>query len=714
MDDKIKAVQEALCDRYELKGVLGQGGASIVFEALDLRLNTKVAIKVLHDDPHGIGAARLQREAQTSARLQSPNIARVFNFGQAPDGTAYMVMELVEGKSLDRLIKERGRIEYKEAISIFRQIANGLSLAHKHDVVHRDLKPANVILYKENKEWRIKILDFGIAKVESDQKLTTKGSVIGSPLYMAPEQITEMDVDGRTDIYSLGCMMFEVLTGEPPFKGKTTLETFTMHKNQAPPLVSEKVEDVPPLLVNLIDQCLRKLQRDRPQTIDEVQNKLKEVVEGKDPEVLSQETSTKLQESASTAPSNLTALVSFKSVVIFSVVFLAFASAFFLYQIWLTDKMAQKAKNKKEIEYRESFPNVPKIAETTVSKFRKFVIEDGVIFESEPDTLDSDLKSLQATRVDYLRIVSSKMDGSGLKHLVKRPIRQLFMQASAIKPENIKYLTQFVGLVDVNLNASLLGDPELEQLCQVKTLQEIALIGGRFSKKGFEKLTGLPVLSVLTLNSQDFMDKDLEPLLRIPNLKVVRLVNCKNLSGNIGVLLAKVPRLDTLLINRPLSQASYKALARTNLSAINLRGKVMSQEEFAGVCSIKSLWRIHFTRAKVQDNNYAALSRLPLLRRFELTNEEVISPNLFSTLLKLNLKVLDFSYSGLTKNQLNQLLSVSSLEAINCFGCNNFSQKDLDEFCRRYFAKYKRHLNIIIPEKEKKQQVQFDYRVVGF
>lgn len=143
-------------------------------------------------------------------------------------------MELLEGTGLDKLIKVEGHLHYSETVSIFKQICNRLSVAHLQNIVHRDLKPSNIFLLETKEGWLVKILDFGIAQIETDQRLTKTGALLGSPSYMSPEQIDGLELDPRSDIYSFGCLMFEVLTGQTPFEGKTSLETLAMHKNSVP------------------------------------------------------------------------------------------------------------------------------------------------------------------------------------------------------------------------------------------------------------------------------------------------------------------------------------------------------------------------------------------------------------------------------------------------------------------------------------------------
>lgn len=248
---------------------------------------------MLSSDETGKGALRLQREAMVAGRLSHPNIARVLDFGQWQDGSPYMVMEYVDGKNLGEFIHEHKNLSCFAALPIFIQIANGLAFAHKNKIVHRDLKPSNVILKSElDDKFQVKVLDFGVACI-IDQKLdlTQKGSVVGSPLYLSPEQANGEDATFLSDIYSFGCLMFEVLTGVPPFRGASTIETLYMHKNVAPPLVTDliPVQAVPRELVELVDMCLCKGPFNRPPDFETIASRLCEIQQKSEANSLIQE-----------------------------------------------------------------------------------------------------------------------------------------------------------------------------------------------------------------------------------------------------------------------------------------------------------------------------------------------------------------------------------------------------------------------------------------
>ena len=208
---------EALASRYKIERELGQGGMAKVFLAHDLKYERAVAVKVLRPDVAAdVGAARFLREIQIAARLQHPHILPLYDSDQA-DGLLYYVMPYIEGESLrQRLLRER-QLPVPESLQIAREVADALSYAHSCNVVHRDIKPANILLDSGH----ALVADFGVARAVGGAQ-TSSGHVIGTPAYMSPEQVDGSEyLDGRSDIYSLGAVLFEMLTGEPPFRGST-------------------------------------------------------------------------------------------------------------------------------------------------------------------------------------------------------------------------------------------------------------------------------------------------------------------------------------------------------------------------------------------------------------------------------------------------------------------------------------------------------------
>ena len=258
-----------LAGRYELIEKIGEGGMAVVYKGKDRLLNRYVAIKILRPeytkDEQFIES--FKRESQASARLSHPNIVGVYDVGKEGN-IHFIVMELIDGKVLSEVIKEKGRIEYKEAISIIRQVASALSLAHKNQIIHRDIKPHNILITSTGVA---KLADFGIAKAVSAATIVGGSSkIMGSVHYFSPEQARGAYVDERSDIYSLGVVLYEMLTGHVPFDGDNPVSIALMHINDPIPPLTKEVPAIPPQLEKIVNKATEKYQSNRYKDVDEM------------------------------------------------------------------------------------------------------------------------------------------------------------------------------------------------------------------------------------------------------------------------------------------------------------------------------------------------------------------------------------------------------------------------------------------------------------
>ena len=244
-----------LADRYEILEQIGNGGMSDVYKAKCHKLNRYVAIKVLKPEfsQDTSFVSKFRVEAQSAAGLSHPNVVNVYDVGEE-NGIHYIVMELVEGITLKKYIEKRGKLPYKEAVSIAIQVANGMEAAHKHHIVHRDIKPQNIIISKEGK---VKVTDFGIAKVASSATINTSASM-GSVHYISPEQARGGYSDERSDIYSFGITLFEMLTGTVPFDGDSTVSVAVQHIQEEIPRPSTVADGIPVSIDMIVLKCTQK------------------------------------------------------------------------------------------------------------------------------------------------------------------------------------------------------------------------------------------------------------------------------------------------------------------------------------------------------------------------------------------------------------------------------------------------------------------------
>ena len=261
-----------IAGRYELGEEIGLGGMAKVFKATDTRLGRAVALKVLapsfaHDEAF---VARFQREAQAAARLNHPNIVSVYDSGTVGD-IHYMVMELVQGRTLSEMLAQDGRLLPERAEEIEESVCSALAAAHAQGIVHRDIKPGNIMLASHGE---VKVMDFGIARMDSGQTVAQTQAVLGTASYLSPEQAQGGPVDARSDIYSAGVVLYEMLTGKPPFAGDTAVSVAMQHVQETPTPPSQVTGGIPPELEAVILRAMAKNPANRYQTAEEFRRDL--------------------------------------------------------------------------------------------------------------------------------------------------------------------------------------------------------------------------------------------------------------------------------------------------------------------------------------------------------------------------------------------------------------------------------------------------------
>lgn len=276
-------------EQYEIVSLIARGGMGAVYRARHVLLGTSRAIKVIRPDVHRDSQVyqRFKQEAQAFEALSHPNIIGFYDYGVF-EYAPYVVMDLLEGQSLDAAIRREGTLLLDEALNIFVQVSAGLDHAHSKGVLHRDIKPSNIMLVHDELGKVVpKILDFGIAKIKNateEQKLTGTGEIFGSPAYMSPEQGKGQEVDARSDVYSLGCVMYESIVGEPPFEGRNAIETIMLHLNSPVARLPKPAKGTNPVvyhdLENIIMRCLEKDPKDRYASMAQLNDDLKSLSYG--------------------------------------------------------------------------------------------------------------------------------------------------------------------------------------------------------------------------------------------------------------------------------------------------------------------------------------------------------------------------------------------------------------------------------------------------
>lgn len=273
-----------LADRYLIMSVIGHGGMGVVYKARHELMDRIVAIKMLQSQliSDSMSVKRFQQEAKAASKLKHPNVITLYDFGVSPTGQPYLVMDYLEGISLADVIKKDGQVGVDRSIKIFAQACSALDHAHRQGVIHRDLKPGNIMLVEDDDDKDcVKVVDFGVAKLlwagdDENQRLTQTGEVCGSPVYMSPEQCQGQKLDHRSDIYSMGVVVYEALTGRLPLLGKTMVDTMSKHISEMPQPFSVVRPDlyIPERLEAVVFKALAKDPRQRQQSMAEMEQEL--------------------------------------------------------------------------------------------------------------------------------------------------------------------------------------------------------------------------------------------------------------------------------------------------------------------------------------------------------------------------------------------------------------------------------------------------------
>src|SRR6185436_10107509 len=282
MDSQASRVGEVVGEKYRLVRLLGEGGMGSVYEARHDVIGRRFAVKFLHAElaQHPEILARFRREAQAAGSLENENIAAVTDFGSSPDGAPYIVMEFLEGQDLAKVLAQSGPLPIQRAATILIQVCRGLFAAHGRGIVHRDLKPENLLLQTRGDGGDlVKILDFGIAKLKSTEHrpeaATRTGITLGTPYYMPPEQARgQKELDERADIYALGVILFELLSGQKPHNGENYNAILYSILMGAAPRIEAFRPDLPPELAKVVHRAMAGEAKDRYQTVSELASAL--------------------------------------------------------------------------------------------------------------------------------------------------------------------------------------------------------------------------------------------------------------------------------------------------------------------------------------------------------------------------------------------------------------------------------------------------------
>lgn len=687
-------MSKLIADRYEIVATIGEGGVGTVYKVFDPLLKKDFAIKVLQHNADEAKAARLQREAIAAGKLNHPHICRIDNFGQTQEGSPYMVMEYLEGQDLSEYLKSEGALSLESALEIAIQISSALAYAHQHNIVHRDLKPANVVLLKQKSEIFVKLLDFGVAKLEAQKgDITQAGAIVGSPLYMSPEQIKGEEVDGACDIYSFGCMLFEILTGEPPFAGNSIVETFLMHKTKEPPKLS-LFGNFPDALTSLIAQCLNKEPKDRPSSVNEILKRLEKIQDEllNPPAIASQASNTiSAKDLEKNRRKKLIAVVS-----IFLIILLIVLGTTYI---------------RKDITSRKSVPEIVLSGESGLNQAAdEFFDESGdrkrlFIPDSKrgeyskravPSVVDKDIKLLEGQKLLKLSFDGSPINGSGLKYVVNSGIRQLRLQQTEMTDENMKYLAQMKDLCNLSIYSDLLTDKGLSYIADGRKFEALEIHSDKVTNNGIASIKHLDHCIHLSFRGNSLTIDCIKSIGPSKNLQTLELGKFK-IAGDLGSLLVGFPRLQRMDFAdvQFIEAASLRSLAKKRLGAINIIRSNLGAEQLKALSELKEINTLSLFKCGVDIDGLKYLEHMPELIVLHLTENQKISGKGVANLSRISkLHVLNLSKSNINADDLAQILTMPNLNLVDVSDCFNLPKEAIEKFKIDHKARYGRECRV--------------------
>jgi len=516
-------VGEVVFEKYKIVRFINSGGNGRVYRATDIFRNVDVALKtMIFDEADTKALLRFQSEAKTASKFKHPNIATIYDFGFSGN-TPYLSMEYIEGESLAERLSGNDTLDLEAFCEIFFQLAIAIQHAHKHSIVHRDLKPQNVMISEDaDGSLHVKILDFGVAKTLGEidieaAKLTTTGGVIGSPLYMSPEQASGREVTTESDLYSLGAMMFRSLTGRPPLKAASSIETIMLVASTSPPKIQTIKETVPTEIANLVDGLLEKEPAARPDISEVVIPTLKAVADSLGTKL---ETPEEIARGASGKSFNRKYAAIISGVL--AITFLSASISIF----WLL-------KNPKLFDTKQVELEVINDVET-VKPINAIVDLLPPVKESSVKNLHLKIEDFKAPHSDVINWVNTNADDKSL-FLIPQPETVTELRLNKTKVETLKALPRFENLKRLYLGETNINNQSLKNITELP-LETLDLEDTKVSDEGLKEIAKLRAINFLILSTSEVTAsgfKYLKPLNYLRNLYIGELtINPADLRSN--------------------------------------------------------------------------------------------------------------------------------------------------------------------------------------
>lgn len=562
---------------------LGRGGMGIVYKCKDRKLLKEVAVKVIGWTFEDDAVIRFHKEAKTLAQLKHPNIMGVQHFGHSDDDSFFLVMDLLTGRSLSELIELEKLPSFEEALEIFIQLCDGLSHAHGKGILHRDIKPSNVFVARyEAGELQVTITDFGLAKlISDDQSLTQTGMSMGSPPYMSPEQCDGKPIDERSDIYSLGCLMFELLTTTRPFLGETVPHLLMQHIREQPPKLAERAPDrnYPPEIDHIISKCLSKDPNDRYATAKLLRADLQKLKDS----ICNVSFAEHSEESGAYSPSK----------------------SFLRTGAYIISGMQNALRPSQEKKWKLIIGSFLLVAGVSMAGGIWQLIDGRIKYQKTQDVLGGfhnqfNSPSHFVTEITLNPQKSERERGSYRQSRLWIPIEKdakqvlqdvvtashnqltfgtgnanpdwLNLKGSDVKDDDLLAIDS-LKLKGLLLSKTEITDKALQILSKISSLEELYLDETKITDRGLPYLhkNGNETLNLITLAGDDISDAGVETLSKFGKLAWIGLENCKKVTGsNIDLLHNNSDLFHLGLAGSGFKTANFPKLAKVKLASLDI------------------------------------------------------------------------------------------------------------------------------------------------
>jgi len=597
----------SLTDRYEILTLLGQGGTSLVYKAKDKSLDRFVAIKTLTVKSLSEQQyVKFQQEARALSNLKHASIMDILDFGMTKSGKPYMVLEYIEGVSLAKHIETLGPLPLEIALPVFIDLCEGLAHAHSKNILHRDIKPSNIILVNQGNSYHPKIIDFGLAMLDAgDAPVSAGENFAGSPPYMSPEQISNQELDKRSDVYSLGCTFFEALIGVVPYQGSSAFETMNMH-------VSAPVPALPPLIENeilqaslqsILSRLLAKERDLRMQSVQALQKELEELqirIKDNTKEKKQQENEKALKDATAAQPvlkmeqepKSYFKYLGISSVILSTLLLIIVYVYETRHAHFQEHDTSNKDESKKTVQALEKVQNRVKNIDTYLAK------NTG---RNTTTNLAKDIAG-NAELISIRNTTTNRAKAPDLNKLSKDEI-DIDMSVTDLSKSNLALLSAYPKLRNLNLSNCNLQPAQLKQLATLKNLERLNLrINSNLSKANFNELKPLKHLISLSVEACDLPPG---PVIEICQLKQLEELNLEhNLALPLEVIdhLSKMPKLKKLFVSNSIKDKNVmRALGK-----------------------LKNLESLYIDRTNLNDEDFAyLLKQLPNLKKFSVTFTDI-------------------------------------------------------------------------------------------